>query len=251
MEFEGKVAFVSGGGNGIGRAAALLLAQRGAKVCVADYDAAAAAATAQAIIAAGGTAVSIGGDVADKAAAVAMVDFAVESFGALDCALNNAGITHPHDHEWDDDAFQRTIDVNLTGMFHCIKAELVHMEKAGRGAIVNTASIAAIIASVVPNLPGYAASKHAVMGLTKVAALRCASKGIRVNAVLPGVTMTNMVRGVMELGEEARHSLENFAPIGRMAAPEEIAEAALFLASDRASFITGHGLVADGGVTIQ
>lgn len=251
MEFAGKAVFVSGGGNGIGQAAALLLAQRGAQVCVADYDAAAAEATAEAIRKAGGEAVSTGGDVADKAAAIAMVDLTVATFGRIDCAFNNAGITHPHDHEWDDDAFQRSLDVNLSGMFHCLKAELAHMEKAGRGAIVNTASIAAMVASVVPNLPGYASSKHAVMGLTKAAALRTAHLGIRVNAVLPGVTMTNMVRGVMELGPEARAVLENFSPMKRLADPSEIAEAALFLASDRASFITGHGLVADGGVTVQ
>lgn len=251
MEFKGKAAFVSGGGNGIGRAAALLLAERGARVCVADYDAAAAAATADAIRAAGGEAVSTGGDVSDKAAATAMVDLTVSSFGSIDCALNNAGITHPRDNDWEDEAFLRSLDVNLTGMFYCMKAELAHMEKAGRGAIVNTASIAAMIASVTPNLPGYASSKHGVMGLTKVAALRYARMGIRVNAVLPGVTRTNMVRDVMELGPEARATLENFSPMGRLADPGEIAEAALFLASDRASFITGHGLVADGGVTAQ
>lgn len=251
MEFSGKVAFVSGAGNGIGRAAALLLAERGAKVCVADYDAAAAAATAEAIRAAGGEAVSAGGDVADRAAATAMVDLAVQTFGKLDCALNNAGITHPQDHDWDDDAFQRSLDVNLKGVFYCMKAELAHMEKAGRGSIVNTASIAAMIASVAPNLPGYTSSKHAVMGLTKVAALKYARMGIRVNAVLPGVTGTNMVREVMEHSAEARHTLENFSPMGRIAEPSEIAEAALFLMSDRASFITAHGLVADGGVTVQ
>lgn len=251
MEFAGKVAFVSGAGNGIGRAAALLLAERGAKLCVADYDAAAAAATADAIRAAGGEAISTGGDVSDKAAATAMVDLAVQTFGRLDCALNNAGITHGHDHEWDDEAFHRSIEVNLNGVFYCMKAEFAHMEAAGGGSIVNTASIAAMIASVVPNLPGYASSKHAVMGATKVAALRGARQGIRVNAVLPGVTMTNMVRGVMELGPEAKATLENFSPMGRLADPREIAEAALFLLSDRASYVTGHGLVVDGGVTVQ
>ncbi|MEO0030442.1 MAG: hypothetical protein RIS94_200 [Pseudomonadota bacterium] len=251
MEFAGKVAFVSGGGNGIGRAMAELLAARGASLCVADLDATAAAEVAESIRASGGKAVSSGGDVADRAAAAAMVDLAVASFGRLDCAFNNAGMTHPDDHLWDDHAFQRSQDVNLTGVFHCMKAQLRHMETAGCGAIVNTASIAAIIASAAPNQPGYTASKHAVMGLTKVAALRYAKAGIRVNAVLPGVTGTQMVRSVMEQSPEARATLETMTPMGRIAEPREIAEAALFLASDRASFITGHGLVVDGGVTVQ
>lgn len=251
MEFSGKAAFITGGGNGIGRATALLLAERGARVCVADYDADAAAATAEAIRDAGGEAVSIGGDVADKAAVQAMVDLTLETFGALDCAFNNAGITHPDDQHWDDAAFQRTMDVNLTGVFYCMKAELEHMVAAGRGSIVNTASLAALIAVAEPNQPAYTASKHAVVGLTKSAAIRHARQGIRVNAVLPGVTMTNMIRQVMAQSVEAKATLENLSPMGRVAEPREIAEAALFLASDRASYITGHSLVVDGGIFIQ
>ncbi|MFT4055064.1 MAG: glucose 1-dehydrogenase [Novosphingobium sp.] len=251
MDFADRIAFVSGGGAGIGRAIAILLAERGGSVCVADYVAAAAQQTVDLIRAAGGKAIAIDGDVADEDAARTMVDLAVRTYGRLDCAFNNAGITHPQDHVWDLDAFHRTLDVNLTGVFHCVKAELTHMEAAGRGAIVNTASLAAIVASVDPNLPGYTSSKHAVVGLTKTAALRCARTGIRVNAVLPGVTMTNMVRAVMEQGPGAKATLEGLTPMGRIAEPHEVAEAALFLASDRASFITGHSLVVDGGASIQ
>jgi NAD(P)-dependent dehydrogenase (short-subunit alcohol dehydrogenase family) len=251
MEFSGKAAFITGAGNGIGRAMALLLAERGARVCVADYDAEAAAATAEAIRAAGGEAISTGGDVADKVAVKAMVDLTLQTFGALDCAFNNAGITHPDDQHWDDAAFQRTMDVNVAGVFYCMKAELEHMAAVGRGSIVNTASLAALIAVAEPNQPAYTASKHAVVGLTKSAAIRHARQGIRVNAVLPGVTMTNMVRQVMEQSAAAKATLENLSPMGRVADPNEIAEAALFLASDRASYITGHSLVVDGGIFIQ
>ncbi|WP_256869434.1 SDR family NAD(P)-dependent oxidoreductase [Sphingobium lactosutens] len=250
-EFEGKVALITGGGNGIGLATARLFAERGARVAIADVNREAGEQAAELLRQSGAEVMFVYGDVSDKAVVEQMVAETVAKLGGLDYAANNAGITHPKDAEWDDDAFQRTLDINLSGVMHCLKAELRHMLAAGKGSIVNTASIGGLIASVVPSLPAYTASKHGVIGLTKVAALRHARDGIRVNAVLPGVTFTNMVKDVMELGEEERKVLENMAPMGRVARPEEIAEAIIWLCSDKASFVTGHSLVVDGGAIAQ
>jgi NAD(P)-dependent dehydrogenase (short-subunit alcohol dehydrogenase family) len=249
--FENKVVLITGAGSGIGRAAARLFAHHGARVALSDIGLPSVEETAAMIADEGGDAIAIACDVADRAAVEAMVTRTVDHYGGLHSAFNNAGITHPKDHEWDDEAFQRTLDVNVSGIRHCIKAEVPHMLKAGGGTIVNTASITAIVTSMNPSLPGYCASKHAVVGLTKVAALTYARQGIRVNAVLPGVTMTKMVADVMELGPEVKAMMENSTPMGRLAQPEEIAEAAIWLASDKSSFVTGHSLVADGGFIVQ
>lgn len=249
--FENKVVLITGAGSGIGRAAARLFAHHGARVALSDIGLPSVEETAAMIADEGGDAIAIACDVADRAAVEAMVTRTVDHYGGLDSAFNNAGITHPKDHEWDDEAFQRTLDVNVSGIRHCIKAEVPHMLKAGGGTIVNTASITAIVTSMNPSLPGYCASKHAVVGLTKVAALTYARQGIRVNAVLPGVTMTKMVADVMALGPEVKAMMENSTPMGRLAQPEEIAEAAIWLASDKSSFVTGHSLVADGGFIVQ
>lgn len=249
--FTNRVALVTGGGSGIGRAAALLFAKHGAKVTVADVQIEAGEAVVAEIIAAGGAAIFTKCDVTDHDAIKAMVSKTVAHFGRLDCAFNNAGITHPKDNEWDDAAFQTTLDINVTGVMQCMKAEIPEMLKNGGGTIVNTASIAGIIASGTPSLPGYAASKHAVIGLTKTVALTYARQNIRVNALCPGVTMTAMVEGVMKISPEVKAHLENFSPIGRIARPEEMAEAAIWLCSDKSSFVTGHSLVADGGFVVQ
>ncbi|HUD94576.1 SDR family oxidoreductase, partial [Sphingobium sp.] len=191
------------------------------------------------------------GDISEPADVHRMVDAAAARMGLLDYAFNNAGICHPLDGAWDGDAFDRTFAINVRGMMECIKAQLRHMLPKGKGAIVNTASVAGLVASVHPSQPAYTASKHAVIGLTKSVALRHARDGIRVNAVLPGVTMTNMVRDVMQQGPEVRATLENLAPMGRMARPEEVGEAVLWLCSDRASFVTAHALAVDGGALAQ
>jgi NAD(P)-dependent dehydrogenase (short-subunit alcohol dehydrogenase family) len=249
--FTGPVAPVTGAGSGIGRAAAILFAKHGAKVTVADMTPQAGAAVVAQIEGAGGEAVYINCDVTDHEAIKSMVAQTVARFGRLDCAMNNAGITHPKDHEWDDAAFQRTLDVNVTGVMQCIKAEIPEMLKHGGGNIVNTASAAGIVASANPSLPAYTASKHAVIGLTKSVALTYARQNIRVNALCPGVTLTAMVEGVMRLGPEVKQVLESVTPMGRLAQPEEIAEAAIWLCSDKSSFVTGHALVVDGGFVVQ
>lgn len=251
QEFQGKVALVTGAGNGIGRAAALLFARRGARVAVADLAGDDAASVRDEITRSGGEAIAFTLDVSDADAVREMVDGTVATWGQIDCAFNNAGITHPQDAEWDYAAFRRTLEINLHSIMYCMTEELRHMEARGAGAIVNTASVAGLIASSIPSLPAYTASKHAVIGLTKAAALKHARHGIRVNAILPGVTITNIVKNVMDMGPEVRATLENFAPMGRMAQPVEIAEAALWLCSDRASFVTAHSLVVDGGFLAQ
>ena len=199
----------------------------------------------------GGDAVFADGDVADAAVVKTMVGTAISQYGRLDCAFNNAGITHPLDHAWDEGAFRRTLDVNLTGILLCLKEEIPYMLKQGGGTIVNTSSISGILGSGAPSLPAYTASKHAVIGLTKTAALTYAKQNIRVNALLPGVTRTPILDVTMALGPEVKALLENFAPMGRMATAEEIAEVAIWLCSHKSSFVTGHSLVADGGYSIQ
>ena len=245
--FTGRVALVTGGANGIGKAAAILFAKHGARVAVADLDAERTQGTIDEIRAAGGEAIYVGGDLSKKEVVKAMVADTVKAFGRLDCAFNNAGITHPRDVEWDDDAFQMTLDINVTSIMQCMKAEIPEMLKTGGGSIVNTSSTAGLVATGMPSQPAYTASKHAVIGLTKTAALTYARRGIRVNAVLPGVTLTNMLQQAIAMGPEMVALLEGHSPMGRMARPEEIAEAAIWLCSDKASFVNGHPLVIDGG----
>jgi NAD(P)-dependent dehydrogenase (short-subunit alcohol dehydrogenase family) len=249
--FTGKVAVVTGAANGIGRAAALLFAKHGARVAAADVALDALQETVARIEGQGGEAIGVSCDVSNPESVRQMIDQTVARFGRLDCAFNNAGITHPKDGEWDLEAFQRTLAINVNGVMQCIKHEVPHMLKLGKGTIVNTASISALISSGTPSLPGYTASKHAVVGLTKTAALTWARQGIRVNALLPGVTRTNMVEAVIQMGPEVKRTLENMSPMGRMGTPEEMAEAAIWLCSDKSSFVNGHALVADGGFVIQ
>jgi NAD(P)-dependent dehydrogenase (short-subunit alcohol dehydrogenase family) len=248
---DGKSALVTGGGNGIGRAAALAFAREGASVAVADFEVDAAAETVALINAGGGQAISIGGDVTNAAQVAAMVAAAVAAHGRLDCAFNNAGIA-PHQvgatnrltAEWSEESFDRMIAVNLKSVWLCMKHEILHMQEQGGGAIVNTASIAGLIG--LKRATAYVAAKHGVVGLTKTAALEYADKGIRVNAVCPGFITTRMTAVIPD---QRSDQVIAATPLGRFGEPAEIAEMVVWLCSNRASYVTGAAYAVDGGWT--
>jgi NAD(P)-dependent dehydrogenase (short-subunit alcohol dehydrogenase family) len=246
---EGKVALVTGGGGGIGRAAALAFAREGARVAVADFAAAAARDTVALINAAGGQAITLTGDVTRAKDVRAMLDDTVTAYGRLDCAFNNAGIA-PYQvdasgkktADWSEESFDRMIAVNLKGVWLCMKEEIPRMQSQGGGAIVNTASIAGLIGLVTSS--AYVAAKHGVIGLTKTAALEYADAKIRVNAVCPGFIKTQMTEETMRRRGEA---IMAQIPVRRMGEPGEIAEMVVWLCSDRASYVTGAAYNVDGG----
>ncbi len=247
--FEGKVALVTGAGGGIGRATALAFAREGARVVASDIAGAGGEETARLVGDAGGDAVHVACDVTRPAEVEALVAAAVDTFGRLDCAHNNAGVEGAYGRTADceEENFDRTCAVNLKGVFLCLKTEIAHMTVQGGGAIVNTASVAGVEGA--KNLPAYVASKHGVMGLTRTAALEYATRGIRVNAVCPGPIRTRMLEAIMEENPRMEPAMVAAVPMRRLGAPEEIAEAVIWLCSDRAAYVTGHGLVVDGGFT--
>ena len=245
----GKSALITGGGGGIGRATALAFAREGARVAVADANLESAQQTVGLVNAAGGQAMSLGGDVTDSAAVQAMVAAVVAAYGRVDCAFNNAGIAGfqvdaagRKTHEWADASFDRMIGVNLKGVWLCMKHELVQMLAQGGGSIVNTGSIAGLIG--LPTSSAYVAAKHGVLGLTKTAALEYAANSIRVNAVCPGYIETNMTADTMRRRGE---QILSMVPFRRMGKPEEIAEMVLWLSSERASYVSGACYNVDGG----
>lgn len=242
--FDGKVALVTGAGGGIGRATSLVFARSGASVLVSDVNDDGGEETVALIAAAGGRAAYRRCDVSDGDQVKALVATAVERFGRLDYAFNNAGINQLGADEYEDENWARSIGINLTGVMMCMREEAAVMLAQGSGVIVNTASINGLVGN--PSQPGYTATKHGVVGLTRHGALRWAKAGIRVNAVCPGVIETPMTAPLVA-NPEMRKVIDAMTPMGRMGKAEEVAEAVAWLCSDAASFITGHPLVIDGG----
>ena len=247
--FQGKVAIVTGGSFGIGRATAIAFAAKGSKVvivdCIEDSE------TLNRINSGDGDAIFIKCDVSDEESVKRMVNKTIEEYGRLDYAFNNAGIEglSASTHECTTANWDKTIDINLKGVWLCMKYEILEMLKHGGGSIVNNSSIAGLVGF--QNIPAYVASKHGVIGLTKNAALEYAKKGIRVNAVCPGVIRTPMIDRFTGKNKEVEKQFESMEPVGRMGQPEEVAQAVLWLCSGGASFVTGHPLVVDGGWIVQ
>jgi len=239
-DLSGRAALVTGAASGIGRASALAFAFAGASVALLDVDAEGLADTAAAVRAAGGRAEVLVTDVRDLGAVSGAVGRAVEAFGRLDAALNNAGVPGPYIplDEYSEEDFMQILQVDLVGVWRCMRAEIRHMRVRGQGAIVNTSSM--LGAAAMPDNGAYVAAKHGVHGLTRAAALELGGTGIRVNAIAPGVTRTGMTSAVSD-------DLLRTVPLGRIAEPEEIAAAVVWLCSPGASYITGSVLVADGG----
>lgn len=247
--FKNKVALVTGGSYGIGRAAAVAFAQRGAHVVIADWIADPEGETLRLINEAGADGLFVRCDVSSTEQVQEMTEKTVATFGGIDYAFNNAGIEGITGitHECTEANWDKTMNVNLKGVWLCMKYQIPYMLQRGKGAIVNCASIAGL--SGFTGLPAYTASKHGIIGLTKTAALEYAKQGIRVNAVCPGVIHTAMVDRVTGRDKEVEKKYIAMEPIGRMGLPEEVAETVVWLCSDAASFITGHAMAVDGGFT--
>ena len=242
-----RVVIVTGGSAGIGRAAALAFAQRGAYVVIADVDVERGESVAEEVIAAGSESLFVPTDVTNPAEVAGLVERCMARFGRLDYAHNNAGIQTPSEstagctfEDWN-----RTLAVNLTGVFLCMREEIPRMLATGGGVIVNTSSAGGL--KGFPGASAYVASKHGVIGLTKSAALEYATSGIRVNAVCPGVVNTELVSRFTADDPRMAEQLLAVEPVRRFGTPAEIADAVVWLCSDHASFVTGHALVVDGG----
>src|SRR3954466_8758864 len=250
--FEGKVAFVTGGASGIGRAAALAFARQGASVVVADLSDEGNQETARLIEKEGGRALAVRCDVRRGEEVKAALDKTAAVFGRLDAAFNNAGIEPKKPAptaEYDEEEWSRIIDINLRGMFLCMKHKIPLILKQGGGAIVNTSSGAGIVG--IKGSPAYTAAKHGVIGLTRAAALDYAAQNLRINAVCPGYIETPMMDRFTGGTAEGRAKVVAEEPVGRMGKPEEIAAAVVWLCSEAAAFVVGHAMVIDGGQTVQ
>lgn len=250
-KLQDKVIIVTGGSSGIGRVSALGFTREGAKVVIADTDVNGAEETVEIIEGAGGRATYLKVDVSNSHDVEELVKRCVKENGRLDCAFNNAGIeglTAPT-ADCTEDNWDRTIDINLKGVWLCMKYQILEMLKRGGGSIVNTSSVAGLVG--VENRPAYVASKHGIAGLTKAAAIEYSNRNIRVNAICPGVIRTPLIERLISEDPEfeavriARH------PIGRLGAPEDVAKTAAWLLSDDASFVTGHIMAVDGGYTAK
>jgi NAD(P)-dependent dehydrogenase (short-subunit alcohol dehydrogenase family) len=250
LDFSGKVALITGAASGMGLAAARAFADAGAAVVLADYRDDLVRLEVGKLKASGWKALALACDVSDEAQVADMVKWTVAEFGRLDAAFNNAGVmakvvptAESTIEEW-----ERVISINLRGVWACMKYEIRQMKEQGGGAIVNNASVGALTGH--PGIPSYIASKHGVIGLTRTAALEYVKQGIRVNAVNPGLIDTQIARDVVEGNEKAYAEMEKNIPIGRAGRPEEIASAVLWLCSPGASYVVGHALTIDGGMTV-
>ncbi len=247
--FTDKVVLITGAGNGIGRATAIAFGQQGASVVVADMSRSAGEETTALITQAGGIATFILCDVTKDQDVQSMVDGTIETYGKLDIAFNNAGIEIEHSKlaDGDEATYDKIMDVNVKGVWRCMKYQIPALLKQSTSAIVNTASIAGLGAA--PKMSIYSASKHAVIGLTKSAAVEYGRKGLRVNAICPAAIDTEMVRRAIENDPQKEQFINNLHPVGRIGQPEEVAAAVLYLCSDLAGFTTGVALPIDGGAT--
>jgi NAD(P)-dependent dehydrogenase (short-subunit alcohol dehydrogenase family) len=251
-DFTGKVAFVTGAASGIGRATALAFARHGASVVVADVSEQANRETARMIEQSGGRALAVRCDVTRSEDVRQAMQQTVATFGRLDHAFNNAGIEPRKSAptaDYEEEEWARIVDVNLRGVFLCMKHEIPLILAQGGGAIVNTSSGAGVIG--IKGSPAYTAAKHGVIGLTRAAALDYAAANLRINAVCPGYVDTPMMTRFTGGTAEGRSKVISQEPVGRMARPDEIAQAVLWLCSDAAAFVIGHAMVMDGGQTVQ
>lgn len=248
---EDKVAIVTGGASGIGKATAIAFAQEGASVVVSDIDRSGGADVVDLIRQTDSQAIFVQCDVSEASDVATMVDQTIKAFGRVDCAFHNAGFAGEEKSTADriEEAWDRTINVNLKGIWLCMKHEIPHMLKQGHGVIVNGASVGGVVAF--PGMSAYVASKHGVVGLSKSAALEYAQKGIRINAVCPGVINTPMLDGLTKGVPEIEARYVAVTPMGRLGQAEEVAKAVVWLCSDAASFVTGHAMIVDGGLTAQ
>ena len=252
-KLAGKVALVTGGGGGIGRATSLAYARDGAKVAIVDIDEGSARSVAEEVAGLGGEAIALKTDVSQAAQVEAMVGEIVARFGRLDIAFNNAAIDIEHEPlaKATEETFDRLMAVNVKGVWLCMKYEIEQMMKqGGGGAIVNTSSVAGVIGAA--RQPIYGATKHAILGMTKAAGVEYARKGIRINAVCPGVIRTEMMeRAVARDARRDKSFIDRAHPIGRMGETEEVARAVVCLSSEDAGFVIGHSMMVDGGFTAR
>ena len=252
ISFENKVALVTGAGSGLGLATAKAFSESGAAVVLADWNEKSARGAADELVAQGHKALAVACDVSDDAQVEAMLKETVATFGQLDAAFNNAGVQNVLAETADTTRqdYDRVMDINLRGVWSCMKFELRQMRKQGSGAVVNCSSLGGLVGGAERGI--YHASKHGVLGFTKSAALEYAARGIRINAVCPGLIWTPMVDQMVAAGQgEAMKAMEKSVPMGRVGRPEEIANAVLWLCSEAASYVTGQSISVDGGYIMR